>query len=78
MAEYWTPERKAEYADKLRKPDAAKWDSMSDRERQAFNERRNQAIAKMKEEMRQFKGKETKSGKEKDPENPKVISQKRS
>lgn len=78
MAEYWTPERKAEYTEKLRKPDAAKWDAMSERERQEFTERRNQALAKMKEEMRQFKGKDGKSGKEKDRENPKDLSRKRS
>lgn len=46
--DFWTPERKAEYAEKLRKPSSEQWESMGEDERQAYLANRSKVIAEYK------------------------------
>ena len=47
-ADFWTPERKAEYAQKLRKPSSQEWETMSDDDKRKFMATRTEAIKQYK------------------------------
>lgn len=72
-ADFWTPERKAEYAEKLRKPSSEEWESMSEDQKRQMIARRAEAIKEYKralgkrggEEKEKFKLKTVDGGEDK-------------
>ncbi|PAY18756.1 calcium sensor EFh [Rhodopirellula sp. SM50] len=50
-ADFWTPERKAEYAQKLRKPSSEEWEKMSDDDKRKFMATRTEAIKQYKDAL---------------------------
>lgn len=50
-ADYWTPERKAEFAAKIRKPSSEEWEKMSDDQKRETLAARSAAIAEYKQAL---------------------------
>ena len=51
QSDFWTPERKAEYAEKFRKPSTEEWEKMSDDQKRNLLKERAKAIAEYKKAL---------------------------